>query len=200
MGQTIKVKSIIITIFVVVCVFVLIDIIPFLFMWVGLSANEPSNQISLQKMAVKTSVLRFQKIYTINNVLPLLVLSGDHVTAIKYFNELETLDGADSLNTKLVIYSYIQTGDLQNALKYAKLIGDRKRLAQIFILLKDYDKAENIVDGLLMDKSVMASTYLYKSELLYNEGKYDEANHYVDNALNLSPNFIDGLYLKSRVI
>ena len=200
MGKTVKVKSIIITIFLIVLFFVLIDIIPFVFLWVGLSAKSPSNQISLQKWAVKTSVLRFQKIYTINSVLPILVLSGDHVTAIKYFENLELLDGADSINTRLIIYSFIQTGDFDNALKYAQLIGDKKHIAQIYIKKKDYKMAANVVDGMLLDENVKPAAYLYKSELLYNDCRYSEANNYVDKALKLSPSYIDGLYMKSKIL
>lgn len=200
MEKTIKIKSIVITVLIFICVFLILDVVPFIFLWAGMSAKGVPNQIELQKWAVKTSVFKFQKIYTRNSILPLLVLSGDHDTAINYFNDLEKLGGADSLNTKLVTYSYIQSGDYENALRYANMINDRSRMVQVYIKLKNYAKANNVVDSLLMEKDIKSSTYLYKSELLYNEGKYVEANNYIDKALKSSSSYIDGLYMKSKIL
>ncbi len=200
MNKTIKVKSIIIGLFISMAIFVVIDIIPFVLLWAGLSAHGISEQGTLQKWAVKTSVFKFQKIYTRNSILPLLVLTGDYVDAIRYFNELEALDGADNLNTRLAIYAYIQTGDYNTALSYANLIDDKNRIAQIYIKLKDYAKAGIIVENLLRENPVKVSTYLYKSEILFNDGKYGEAENYVNKALKMSPTYIDALYLKSKIL
>lgn len=199
MEKTIKIKSIIGGLLIALCILIVLDVIPFLFIWTGVLAKNSSDEITLQKWAVKTSVFRFQKIYTRNNLLPQLVLTGDYVTAINYFKELEDLDGADSLNTRLAIYSYIKTGDYDNALMYASLINDRTRLAQIYIQIKDYVKANIVLESLLKEDSAKASTYLYKGEVLLHEGKYQEANNFADKALEKAPNYIDALYLKSKV-
>lgn len=198
--KNVKIKSIVIGLCITLAVFVVIDIIPFVLLWAGLSAQGVSEQITLQKWAVKTSVFKFQKIYTRNSILPLLVLTGDYVDAIHYFNELEYLDGADNLNTSLAIYSYIQSGDYNTALTYAHLIDDKSRTAQIYLKLKDYKKAKIIVDKLLRENPVKISTYLYKSEILFYEGKYADAENYVNKALHMSPAYIDALYLKSRIL
>ena len=200
MNKTIKVKTIVTGLFIAMAVFVIVDIIPFIFLWAGLSARGTFEQITLQKWAVKTSVFKFQKIYTRNSVLPLLVLTGDYVDAIHYFRELELLDGADNLNTRLAIYSYIQTGDYRSALQYAHLIDDKSRAAQIYIKLKDFKKAAILVESLLRENPVKISTYLYKSELLFNEGRYGDAETYVNKALGISPTYVDALYLKSRIL
>ena len=198
--KNVKVKSVVIGLCIAFAIFVVVDIIPFVLLWAGLSAQGISEQVTLQRWAVKTSVFKFQKIYTRNSILPLLVLTGDYVDAIHYFNELEYLDGADNFNTRLAIYSYIQTGDYSTALSYAHLIDDRSRAAQIYIKLKDYKKAKIIVDKLLRENPVKISTYLYKSEILFYEGKYGDAENYVNKVLQMSPTYIDALYLKSRIL
>jgi tetratricopeptide (TPR) repeat protein len=73
-------------------------------------------------------------------------------------------------------------------------------MVQVYIKLKNYAKANNVVDSLLMEKDIKSSTYLYKYELLYNEGKYVEANNYIDKALKSSSSYIDGLYMKSKIL
>ena len=73
-------------------------------------------------------------------------------------------------------------------------------MAQIYIRLRDFQKAAILVDGLLMEKPIKVSTYLYKSELLFNSGKYGEAEVYINKALGISPAYIDALYLKSKIL
>jgi len=199
MEKTIKVKSILKGLLIAFCIFILVDIIPFVILWIADSATSTANQIAIQKWAVKTSVFNFQKVYTRNSILPLLVLSEDYGTAIEYYKELEDLQGTDNLNTELIIYSYIRTGDYDNALMYASLINDKSRMAQIYLIKKDYEKADIVTKDLLSEKSIKASSYLYKSEILYHNGDYQQAYDYVDKALNLSPNFVDALYLKARI-
>ena len=200
MEKTIRLKSIVVGLLVALITFIIVDVTPFLFLWAGLSSQRYDTQLALQKWAVKTSVFRFQKVYTRNSILPLLVLSGDYTTAISYFDDLEALGSADNFNTKLAIFSYIKIGEFDKALSYAILINDKSRMAQIYIKQKDYAKANIMVESLMLDNPVKISTYVYKSEMLYDGGKYNEANSYIDKALNISPTYIDALYLKSRIM
>lgn len=199
MKITKRAKYIIIISSVLSLFFIILNILPFWLMWAGITAPEYKNQLSLQKMAVQTSVFRYQKIYTRNNLLPTLVLSGDYDTAIKYYKELEILNGADNFNTKLVIYSYINIGDYNEALNYASLIKDKSKMAQIYIKMEDYPKAAILVDELMTRKPVAISTYAYKSELEYVQGNIESAEIYANKVLAVSPAYLDVLYLKAKI-
>lgn len=199
MKITKRTKNVIIISLVIVVIFIILDVLPFWFMWAGITAPVFSDQMALQKKAVKVSVFRFQKIYTINNILPMFVLSGDYDEAIKCYKELELLDGADNFNTRLVIYALINKGEYIEALSYAQLINDKSKMAQIYIKLGDYPKANILINELLSEKNVDISTYAYKAELAYAQGKIEEAGKYADIVLNKSSAYLDILYLKSKI-
>lgn len=199
MNKNLKIKSMLAILGIFVLIFVLFNILPFLYLWAGLSAKDYQTQVKLQKGAVQMSVFNFQKVYTRNSVLPILVLTGDYNTAVEYFEDLEELDSIDTLNTKLAIFSYIKIGEFHKALSYAILVKDDSRVAQIYLKLKDYQKANFVVNELLKKKPPNISTYEYKAELLLEENKLKDADMYVDKALEISPTYINALYLKSRI-
>ena len=194
-----KIKNSVIVLGIILFILIIIDVLPFWFMWAGNNAPDYPSQLKLQKKAVETSILRFQKIYTINNVLPLLVLSEDYTTAIDYYRELEILNGADNFNTKLIIYALINTGNYNEALSYAYLINDKSKMAQIYLRMQDYHKAEVLINELMSKNSISVSTYLYKAELEYAKGNIKEASIYADKVLSMSPTYYDVLYLKSKI-
>lgn len=195
-----KIKSKIFPLVIVFVFFVVLAVLPFLFLWAGFWAKDVQCRISLQKKSVQTSVFVFQKVYTRNSILPLLVLTGDYSTAIKYFEQLEKLGAMNTSNASIAVYSYMKMKDYDNALKYAEIINDKSRLVQIYLIKKEYAKAGNIIDELMSKDSVKVSTYYYKSELLNQEGKTDDALYYVQKALSISPAYVDALYLKSALL
>jgi len=113
---------------------------------------------------------------------------------------LEKLDAVDNANIKLAIFSYIRVGDYDKALKYAIQANDKVHQAQIYLLTKNYAKANEIVDELLKRNNVQINTYIYKAELLINDKKLLQAEKYADMALAKAPNSVDALYTKVKIL
>lgn len=181
-------------------VLVFMDILPFLFVWASLVATNNDDIMQLQEKSVKTSVFKFQKIYTRNSALSSLYLMKDYDKVIEYFKDLEKLGAVEPMNTTLATMSFLNTGDFENALKYAKESNNENLLARVYIKSRNFEKAKPIVEKLLSQKNSSTSIYLYKAEILISENKWKEAETYIDKALKISPNYIDVLYVKAKIL
>lgn len=199
MKQDSKIAAIISLCLVAFGVLIFMIILPFLFMWSSLMSQDTAESLNLSEKAVKTSVFKFQKIYTMNDALSTLALTGNDDKVIEYFEELEKLEATDKLNTLIAILSYIKVGDLDKALMYAQKINSKNSIAHIYLLKKDYAKASSLVDELLKENSDSIKANLYKSQLLYAEGKWKEADIYIDKVLTRSPSYIEALEEKAKI-
>lgn len=174
-------------------------VLPFLYIWASFGESENQNKLDLMKKSVTFSIFKFQKIYTMNSALASLVLTKDYYTVIGYYKELEKLDAVDEGNTYLAVYSYIQTGEYDNALKYSQLFGNKGQQAQIYIKMKDFKKAKILVNEMLNQTPVKPKVYRYKAEIEMGENKWKEANLSIDKALKYSPNSMEALQDKVRI-
>jgi tetratricopeptide (TPR) repeat protein len=180
-------------------ILIFMDILPFLFVWASLVATNNDDVILLQEKSIKTSVFKFQKIYTRNSAISGLFLMKDYDKVIEYYKDLEEMDAVEPWNTTLVIMAYLNSGDMDNALKYAKASGNKNLLARVYVKTKDFEKAKPIVEDILSKKPTI-SAYLYKAEILISENRWNEAEKYIDKALKISPKYIDALYLKAKIL
>lgn len=182
-------------------VFIFLWILPFLYVYIGMVEQGRTNTHNTKwdKLAVKYSLFYPQKVYTIEAALPSLVLSKDYCTAIKYYKTLEELNAQTPATTYLATYAYIQYGDFENALYYAKKENNLRHLAKIYILTKDYKNAQIVVDKMLAENSPKPQSYLYKAELESRKGNYKVAKTYIDKALIQMQHSIEALQVKANI-
>lgn len=195
-----KIASVLSILLIGLGILIFLDILPFLFVWASLVATNNDDMILLQEKSIKTSVFKFQKIYTRNSALSSLYLMKEYDKVIEYFKELEDMNAVEPMNTTLAIMSYINVGDYNNALKYAKESNNKSLLAKVYIKTKDFDKAKPIVDDLLAQKKSSLPALLYKSEILIHENKIKDAEICIDKILKINPNYIDALYIKAKIL
>ena len=174
-------------------------ILPFLYIWASFCETETQDKLDSMKKSVNTSIFEFQKVYTMNSALASLVLTKDYYTVIAYYKDLEKLGAVDEGNTYLAVYSYIQTGEYNNALKYAQMFGNKGQLAQIYIKIKDFKKAKILVNEMLNQKPVKTRVYRYKAEIEMGENNWKEAYNSINKALKFAPNSVEALQDKVRI-
>ena len=182
-------------------IFIFLWILPFLYVYIGIVEQGETNihDTKWDKFAIKYSIFYPQKVYTIEAAFPSLILSKDYENAIKYYKILEDLNAQTPATTYLVTYAYIQIGDFENALYYAKLENDLRHLAKIYILMKDYKNAQNIVNKMLNSPSPKPQSYLYKAELESRKGNYKIAKTNIDKAIESMQNSIDAWQVKANI-
>lgn len=182
-------------------IFIFLWILPFLYVYIGIVEQGETNihDTKWDKLAIKYSIFYPQKIYTIEAAFPSLIIAKDYENAIKYYKILEELNAQTPATTYLVTYAYIQIGDFENALYYAKQENDLRHLAKIYILMKDYKNAQNIVDKMLDTTSPKPQSYLYKAELESRKGNYKIAKINIDKAIESMQNSIDAWQTKANI-
>lgn len=199
MSRDSKIATIISTGMVCLGILTFLWIFPFIYMYIGMveQANTNIRDTKWDRLAIEHSIFRAQKIFTIENALPSLILAKDYYNVISYYKELEKYHVETKSMRYLVAYSYMQVGEYEDALKYA--YDNEYQKAQIFINMKAYDKAKPIVSKLMSEKPIKPKAYLYKAELDMAENKWKEAETSIDKLLKINPNHLEGLQAKARV-
>lgn len=182
-------------------VLVFLWILPFLYVYIGMveQGQTGTHNTKWDKLAVEFSLFYPQKVYTIEAALPGLLESKDYCSVIKYYKRLEKINAQTPATTYLATYAYIQDGDFENALYYAKKENNLKHLAKIYILTKDYKNAQIVVDKMLAEESPKPQSYLYKAELESRRGNYKVAKAYIDRAIIRMPRSVDALQVKANI-
>lgn len=186
-------------------VFLFIWILPFLFIWLSFGVNL-SNVESLPylKKAVQYSIFRTQKLYTLETIIPtLLVLEKDN-EAISYYESYEKLKPTDNdLDTKatktLVTYAFINTKNYDKALTLAKETNNLYQQAKIYIAIDDLDNAKNTVEKIFSTRTKSKLPYLYVAQIQLKEGYPNSAHNSIDKLLKINPKHVDALETKAKI-
>ncbi len=187
------------TTMIVLGLFLFAYILPYLFVWIAY--GEPNNtvEISQLKKAHSLAFMKSQKVFVMNSSMSTLLLAQDYDTVIEYVNELEKLNAIQKSDRYFASYAYREKGDFENALKYAKDYGEDSLLARVYIKMKDFDKADKIVDKMINDNPQKPQSYLYKSEIELSRGNYKKAEFYINKTLPMMKNSIEVWRLKSEI-
>lgn len=171
-------------------VFVFLFIHPFIYSYIGIIEQGKTNvrNTKWDKLAVKYSIFKKQKKFTINAAIPSLILSEEYDNAIEYFHKLEEMNIANARNYYFASFAYEQKEDFNNALKYAKKSGDKFREVKVYIKMKDFKNAERILNELSKETPIKPRVYLYQAELKMGQKDWKDANIYIDKFLKINQN------------
>lgn len=182
-------------------IFVFLFIHPFIYSYIGIIEQGKTNirNTKWDKLAVKYSIFKKQKKFTINAAMPSLILSKEYSTAVEYLKKLEDMDIATARNYYFASYASEQLKDYNKALEYAKKSNDQFREAKVYIKMKNFNNAQNVLDNLAKEKPVKPRVYLYDAELKMAQNKWPEANTSINKFLKINPNSKEALQDKAEI-
>ncbi len=180
-------------------VFMVIWMLPFLYMYIGMIEYGKTHVQNLKwdRLAVKYSLLKSQKLQTIPSAVTSFSLAEDYDTVIEYSKELEDLSELSGADKYFLSKAYIEKGDYENALKYAS---NKTQEAQIYIKMKNIEKAQGIVEQMLAEKPVKPVVYLYKAETEIETNNWHEADVSIDKLLKVNPLHLEALKVKAKIL
>ena len=185
--------------------FLFVWILPFLFIWLSFGVNL-SNVESLPylRKAVQYSIFRTQKLYTLETIIPTLLVLDKNEEAISYYEAYEKLNPSDedidSKATKtLATYAYIRTKNYDKALEIAKETNNLYQQAKIYIAIDELDKAKETVEKIFSTRTPSKLPYLYVAQIQLKEGYPNSAHNSIDKLLKVNPKNTDALETKARI-
>jgi predicted Zn-dependent protease len=194
------------SVFVALGIFCFAWILPFIFIWSSFGINL-SNEESLPYLekAVKFSVFNAQKRYTIETIIPTLLILEKNKEAIAYYEDYEkqkiAKNNIDSKVVKtLVTYAYIKEGNYEKALSIAKETNNLYQQAKIYIETNDLDNAKTTVEKIFSTKTQSKRPYLYVAQIQLKEGYAKSANTSIDKLLKENPAYLDALETKAEIL
>ncbi|MBQ8668830.1 hypothetical protein IJ472_03540 [bacterium] len=186
--------------------FLFVWILPFLFVWLSFG-TELSNEESLPYLqkAVKYSIFKPQKLYTLETIIPTLLVLDKNKEAISYYEIYEKQHpDNDNLNTKatktLVTYAYIKTNNYDKALRIAKDTNNLYQQAKIYIATNNLDMAKKTVEEIFSTKTKSKLPYLYVAQIQLKEGYPKSANTSIDKLLLVNPQHTEALETKAEIL
>ncbi len=186
--------------------FLFVWILPFLFVWLSFG-TELSNEESLPYLqkAVKYSIFKPQKLYTLETIIPTLLVLDKNEEAISYYEIYEKQHpDNDNLNTKatktLVTYAYIKTNNYDKALTIAKDTNNLYQQAKIYIATNNLDMAKKTVEEIFSTKTKSKLPYLYVAQIQLKEGYPKSANTSIDKLLLVNPQHTEALETKAEIL
>ena len=186
--------------------FLFVWILPFLFVWLSFG-TELSNEESLPYLqkAVKYSIFKPQKLYTLETIIPTLLVLDKNKEAISYYEIYEKQHpDNDNLNTKatktLVTYAYIKTNNYDKALTIAKDTNNLYQQAKIYIATNNLDMAKKTVEEIFSTKTKSKLPYLYVAQIQLKEGYPKSANTSIDKLLLVNPQHTEALETKAEIL
>lgn len=194
-----KIAIVISSIMILCAVLLFVWVLPFIFVWIAYG-DEENCQTDYLKKAVKYSIFPVQKAYTIESIMPSLILSGNFEDAIKYYEEYKKTNTDSIIKnaiTRLAGYAYLHSERYADALEIAKELNDKTFLAQIYIKIGDIDTAKVLVNELLKENPEKTMNYRYLAEVQMGENKWKEAEISINKVLRFAPNNLD--VLKDKV-
>lgn len=114
--------------------------LPFVLVLKSFNQVNKQKELALLNNAVKISIFAPQKQYALESAIPALVITRDYFGAIEYIKELEKYKPLDNSIKYLASYSYMQIGDLENAMQYAIESGNKKIQTRIYNKIKEKRK------------------------------------------------------------
>ena len=193
------------SVFVAIGIFCFVWILPFLFIWLSFG-NNLSNVESLPylKKAVKYSIFRAQKLYTLETIIPTLLVLEKDKEAISYYESYKKLNPApDDFNVKatktLVTYAYIRTKNYDKALEIAKETNNLYQQAKIYIAINEIEKAKETVEKIFSTKTQSKLPYLYVAQIQLKEGHPNSAHNSIDKLLEVNKKNTDALETKAKI-
>lgn len=194
-----KIAAVISSIMILFAVLLFIRALPYIYVWIAYGAEKNVQTEYLEK-AVKYSVFPDQKAYTIEAIMPSLVLSGNFEDAIKYYEEYKKTNTDSIIKnaiTHLAGYAYLHSERYADALEIAKELNDKTFLAQIYMKIGDVNTAKVLVNELVKENPEKVMNYRYLAEVQMGENKWKEAEISINKVLEFAPNNLD--VLKDKV-
>jgi len=186
---------------VIICAVILLIIwaLPFLYMYIGLfdEGKTGAHNLKWDKLAVKYSIFKNQKIHTIPAAVTLFSLARDYDTVIEYSKELERIGELTNADKFFISNAYMKKGDYPNSLKYAT---NKYQKLSNYIYMGEIEKAQIIVDQLLTENPVKPTTYLYKSEIEIETNNWHDAEIWIDKLLKINPQHLEALKVKAKIL
>ena len=180
-------------------VFLVIWMLPFIYMYIGVIEQGKTHTKNLKwdKLAVKYSIFKGQKVHSIPSAILSFILTKDYDAVIEYSKELERLGELSGPDKYFMSKAYFEKGDYENALKYAN---NKEQELRIYIRMNDLEKANELVAELLKAEPVKPNTYLYKSEVELAAGNWKEAEIWVNKLLQINPQHLEALKVKAKIL
>jgi len=163
-------------------IFLIFLAVPYMFIWAAFAPTDKTESSYLEK-AYKTSIFKFQKVYTIDNILPALIIKQDYNSALLYIEELEKMDAMSQTDNYFAAYAYCETGEYKKALKYAQNSNSDRMIVKVYTGLKEFDKADNLISKMIEKNPQKVQNYLYKAELELAKGNYAGAEVSINKTL-----------------
>lgn len=201
-NKVIIIFSIIITVVLLLCYYAL----PFVLVEVAYA--QPNRRISSKyfEKAVSYSHFRHQKVYTIEAIMPNLILAQRYDVAIEYYKQYKAASGGKSFMsptiTLMAAQAYFQKGDNNTALKLGEEINNEFFIAKVCVKTKNYKRAMEISQNILKSNRPEVRkelAYLYIGQIQMSEGEWKEANKSIDKVLHVTPENIEALNCKIQI-
>lgn len=187
------------SVLVAVGVLLFLWILPLIFTWLAYGGYDRQEEISYLKKAIACSIFKWQKLYTLENILPSLLLAEKYDEAIMYFERMEKDNIETSASKFLVINAYIKQKKYDKALQLAKEIDDQYKLARIYIETNDLANAKKAVEKIFSTKKKAPNAYLYVAEIQLKEGHPKSALQSIDKLLAINPKHIEAIEVKAKI-
>lgn len=202
MSKDSKIASIISSMMILFAIVLFIWILPFIYVWVAFSSPDMENQTTSLRKAVKFSVFPVQKVYTIESIIPSLILSSNYDEAIKNYEEYKKTNTNSPIKNRikrLAGYAYLHSDKYAEALEIAKELDDKQFLTQIYIKIGNIDTAKVLVQELLKEQPEKIMNYRYLAEIKMSENNWHEADILINKVLKATPNNLEVLKDKTEI-
>ncbi|MCM1338530.1 MAG: hypothetical protein NC191_02535 [Muribaculaceae bacterium] len=199
--KKINLGMLIFSVLVLIFALIAIWITPFLLVWKAWSIQDGSEQADYLRKAVKYSVFIPQKTYTLEAIMPILVITQNYDEAIEYYLKYEKISTGENRKgiQYLAAYSYFKTGDYNAALNLAKELNSDTLLIQIYTKTGELKAAKNLLKNRIKKNPKSAANYRYIAGIKMKENKWKEAETAINTALEFAPNNIEALQDKVEI-
>ncbi len=134
-------------------------------------------------------------------------LEGNNELAVEKLSRAVDLKGnfLEAYQIRSVVYMELMEYDLalEDCIKCLKLKEDEAayyNIAQVYEKLEMYDDAEEAYKHAINENGRIVQTHFAFAKLLYERGKYSQANTSIVQALQLEPTLLDGILLQSQIL
>lgn len=169
-------------------------------------ADTPADIEYLQK-AVDSAVFKGEKARLMSYSMPSLELEQQYHTIIEYYKEIyEINDPSLYIKHNSLVKAYAKTGQFDKALKItSKMKPNRRLLIYTYLEMKDYDKAEKILNEILQEhpRRPMEEKLNQHSEtitkLAMGKGQWQKALKYANISLDKTKDSTLRFFLYRRI-
>lgn len=197
-----KIAIILSSILIAFAILLFIWILPFLYVWIAFGTSDKNSETDYLKKAVKFSIFQTQKIYTIESIMPSLLLTGQYEQVIKYYLEykkINTHSAAKNAIKHLAAYAYLHSENYAEALEIGKETNSKIIQTQVYIKIRDFETAKVLVNEMFKEKPENLMNYRYVAEIQMGENKWKDAEISINKVLSFAPNNLDVLKDKAEI-